>query len=159
MSKKLSSLISIGRIAENRKARYDYEIDEKFEVGIILLGTEVKSLRFGRASINESYASENNGKLVLINSNIPEYPSANQFNHEPKRQRELLVNKKTRNRLFGLMKRDGVTLLPLSLYFNKKGLAKVNLGIAKGRKKADKRELIKQREWNRQKSRIIKQID
>ena len=118
MSKKINSLISSGRIADNRKARYDYEIDERFEAGIILTGTEVKSLRFGRASISESYASESNGRLILINANIPIYPPANQFNHEPKRQRELLVSKKTRNRLFGLMKRDGITLVPLSLYFN-----------------------------------------
>jgi SsrA-binding protein len=125
-------------------------------VGIILTGTEVKSLRYGRASIAESYAGETLGKLNLINANIPEYPAANQFNHSPKRQRELLVTKRQRDRLLGLVKRDGVSLIPLSLYFNNKGFAKIDLGIAKGRKKEDKREVIKQREWNRQKSRIMK---
>ena len=150
-------LISFGRIAENRKAKYNYEIREKIQTGIILTGTEVKSLRLGKASISESYASETNGKLFLINSNIPIYEAANNFNHEPVRQRELLVSKKERNKLFGLIKKEGVTLVPLSLYFNKKGFAKVDLGISKGKKKQDKRESIKLREWNRQKSRIMKE--
>ena len=150
-------LISFGRIAENRKAKYNYEIREKIQTGIILTGTEVKSLRLGKASISESYASETNGKLFLINSNIPIYEAANNFNHEPIRQRELLVSKKERNKLFGLIKKEGVTLVPLSLYFNKKGFAKVDLGISKGKKKQDKRESIKLREWNRQKSRIMKE--
>ena len=150
-------LISFGKIAENRKARYNYEIREKVQTGIILTGTEVKSLRLGKASISESYASETNGKLFLINSNIPIYEAANNFNHEPLRQRELLVSKKERNKLFGLIKKEGVTLVPLSLYFNKKGFAKVDLGISKGKKKQDKRESIKLREWNRQKSRIMKE--
>ena len=150
-------LISFGRIAENRKAKYNYEIREKIQTGIILTGTEVKSLRLGKASISESYASETNGKLFLINSNIPIYEAANNFNHEPLRQRELLVSKKERNKLFGLIKKEGVTLVPLSLYFNKKGFAKVDLGISKGKKKQDKRESIKLREWNRQKSRIMKE--
>ena len=150
-------LISFGKIAENRKARYNYEIREKVQTGIILTGTEVKSLRLGKASISESYASETNGKLFLINSNIPIYEAANNFNHEPLRQRELLVSKKERNKLFGLIKKEGVTLVPLLLYFNKKGFAKVDLGISKGKKKQDKRESIKLREWNRQKSRIMKE--
>ena len=150
-------LISFGRIAENRKAKYNYEIREKIQTGIILTGTEVKSLRLGKASISEAYASETNGKLFLINSNIPIYEAANNFNHEPVRQRELLVSKKERNKLFGLIKKEGVTLVPLSLYFNKKGFAKVDLGISKGKKKQDKRESIKLREWNRQKSRIMKE--
>ena len=151
-----SRLISFGRIAENRKARYNYEIKEKIQAGIILTGTEVKSLRLGKASINESYASETNGKLFLINSNIPMYEAANNFNHEPTRQRELLVSKKERNKLLGLIKKEGVTLVPLYLYFNEKGFAKLDIGIAKGKKKEDKRESIKLRDWNRQKSRILK---
>ena len=151
-----SRLISFGRIAENRKARYNYEIKEKIQAGIILTGTEVKSLRLGKASISESYASETNGKLFLINSNIPMYEAANNFNHEPTRQRELLVSKKERNKLLGLIKKEGVTLVPLSLYFNNKGFAKLDIGIAKGKKKEDKRESIKLRDWNRQKSRILK---
>ena len=152
-----SKLISFGRIAENRKARYNYEIKEKIQAGIILTGTEVKSLRLGKASISESYASDTNGKLFLINSNIPMYEAANNFNHEPTRQRELLVSKKERNKLLGLIKKEGVTLVPLSLYFNDKGLAKIDIGIAKGKKKEDKRESIKLRDWNRQKSRIMKE--
>ena len=152
-----SRLISFGRIAENRKARYNYEIEEKIQAGIILTGTEVKSLRLGKASISESYASETSGKLFLINSNIPIYEAANNFNHEPTRQRELLVSKKERNKLLGLIKKEGVTLVPLSLYFNNKGFAKLDIGIAKGKKKKDKRESIKLRDWNRQKSRILKE--
>lgn len=152
-----SRLISFGRIAENRKAKYNYEIKEKIQAGIILTGTEVKSLRLGKASISESYASDTNGKLFLINSNIPIYEAANNFNHEPARQRELLVSKKERNKLLGLIKKEGVTLVPLSLYFNNKGFAKLDIGIAKGKKKEDKRESIKLRDWNRQKSRILKE--
>ena len=152
-----SRLISFGRIAENRKARYNYEIKEKIQGGIILTGTEVKSLRLGKASISESYASNTNGKLFLINSNIPIYEAANNFNHEPTRHRELLVSKKERNKLLGLIKKEGVTLVPLSLYFNNKGFAKLDIGIAKGKKKEDKRESIKLRDWNRQKSRILKE--
>ena len=152
-----SRLISLGRIAENRKARYNYEIKEKIQAGIILTGTEVKSLRLGKASISESYASDTDGKLFLINSNIPMYEAANNFNHEPTRQRELLVSKKERNKLLGLIKKEGVTLVPLSLYFNNKGFAKLDIGIAKGKKKEDKRESIKLRDWNRQKSRILKE--
>ena len=149
-------LISHGRIAENRKAKFNYDIKEKLQVGIILKGTEVKSLRQGKASISESYASETFGKICLINANIPVYEAANNFNHDPLRQRELLVSKKERSKLIGLIKKDGVTLVPISLYFNNKGLAKIDLGIAKGKQKQDKRENIKQRDWNRQKLRILK---
>ena len=150
-------LISHGRIAENRKARFNYEIRDKIQVGLILKGTEVKSLRLGKASINESYAAETLGKICLINSNIPIYEAANNFNHEPLRQRELLVSKKERNKLLGLIKKEGITLVPLYLYFNEKGIAKLDLGIAKGKRKEDKRETIKQRDWNRQKSKILKE--
>ena len=150
-------LISHGRIAENRKARFNYEIRDKIQVGLILKGTEVKSLRLGKASISESYAAETLGKICLINSNIPIYEAANNFNHEPLRQRELLVSKKERNKLLGLIKKEGITLVPLFLYFNEKGIAKLDLGIAKGKRKEDKRETIKQRDWNRQKSKILKE--
>ena len=150
-------LISHGRIAENRKARFNFEIRDKIQVGLILKGTEVKSLRLGKASINESYAADTLGKICLINSNIPIYEAANNFNHEPLRQRELLVSKKERNKLLGLIKKEGITLVPLYLYFNEKGIAKLDLGIAKGKRKEDKRETIKQRDWNRQKSKILKE--
>jgi len=147
--------ITTGRIAENRRARFDYEIVETFEAGIVLFGSEVKSLRTGRGtSIVESYAGEEKGELALINANIPVYTQARD-NHEPKRIRRLLVSKKEKNKLLGQMRRDGMTLVPLSLYFNDRGLAKLSLGIAKGRKKHDKREVVKQRDWNRQKQRLL----
>ena len=150
--KKISNIV-----CQNRKASFNYFFQNIYEAGIELLGPEVKSLRLGKASINESYASDTNGKLFLINSNIPIYEAANNFNHEPTRQRELLVSKKERNKLLGLIKKEGVTLVPLSLYFNNKGFAKLDIGIAKGKKKEDKRESIKLRDWNRQKSRILKE--
>lgn len=147
--------ITTGRIAENRRARFDYEIVETFEAGIVLFGSEVKSLRTGRGtSIVESYAGEEKGELALINANIPVYTQARD-NHEPKRIRRLLVSKKEKNKLLGQMRRDGMTLVPLSLYFNDRGVAKLSLGIAKGRKKHDKREVVKQRDWNRQKQRLL----
>ena len=147
--------ITTGRIAENRRARFDYQIDETLEAGLILKGSEVKSLRVGRASIAESYAGEQHGRLMLINANIPVY-SAARDNHEPKRMRELLVSRKQRDRLLGLIRRDGVTLVPLTLYFNDRGLAKINIGLAKGRKKQDKREAQKDRDWSRQKNRLLR---
>ena len=147
--------ISIGRVAENRRARHDYQIEETFEAGIILYGSEVKSLRVGRASISESYAGENNGRLALFNANIPVYP-ASRDNHQPKRVRELLVSRKQRERLLGLVRREGVTLVPLSLYFNDRGLAKIQIGLAKGRKKADKRQAERDRDWSRQKQRLLR---
>ena len=147
--------ISTGRIAENRRARHDYQIEETFEAGIILHGSEVKSLRTGRASIAESYAGDNNGRLALFNANIPVYP-ASRGNHQPKRVRELLVSRKQRNRLLGLIRREGVTLVPLSLYFNDRGLAKLQIGLAKGRKKEDKRQAERDRDWSRQKQRLLR---
>ena len=147
--------ISTGRIAENRRARHDYQIEETLEVGIILHGSEVKSLRTGRVSIAESYAGEDNGRLALFNANIPVYP-ASRDNHQPKRVRELLVSRKQRDRLLGLIRREGVTLVPLSLYFNDRGLAKLQIGLAKGRKKADKRQAERDRDWSRQKQRLLR---
>lgn len=145
-----------GRVAENRRARNDYHIEEIVEVGLILLGSEVKSLRSGRASISESYASEERGCIVLINANIPAYPAARE-NHDPKRMRQLLLKAKERDKFLNMIRREGYTLVPLSLYFNNNGIAKLSLGLAKGRKKHDKREVSKQRDWNRQKQRILKQ--
>jgi len=157
MKKKSAKGISFGRIAENRRAKFDYSIIETIEAGIILLGSEVKSLRLGRASIAESYATEELGHIVLINSNIPEYSSAARGqNHEPKRIRRLLVHKKERDKIFGQIKKDGCTVVPLSLYFNNKGIAKLSLGIAEGKKKVDKRQVIKKRDWDREKHRLLK---
>ena len=146
----------MGRVAENRRARNDYQIEETLEVGLVLLGSEVKSLRSGRASISESYASEDTGRLVLINANIPTYTAARE-NHEPKRMRQLLLKAKERDKYLNMIRREGYTLVPLALYFNKNGIVKLTLGLAKGRKKHDKRDLNKQRDWERQKQRILKQ--
>ena len=145
-----------GRVAENRRARHDYQIEETAEAGLILTGSEVKSLRSGRASTAESYASEENGNLVLINANIPIYLAARE-NHEPKRMRTLLMKAKERDKYLNMIRRDGYTLVPLSLYFNQKGVAKLSIGLAKGRKKHDKREASKQRDWDRQKHRLLKE--
>ena len=157
MKKTLSKGISHVRIAENRRAKYDYSIVDTIEAGIVLLGSEVKSLRLGRASIAESYATEEHGHVVLINSNIPEYSSAaSGQNHEPKRVRRLLIHKKEKNKILGQIKKDGCTVVPLSLFFNQRGLAKISLGIAEGKKKVDKREVIKKRDWDREKHRLLK---
>jgi len=147
--------ISTGRVAENRRARFDYQIDDTLEAGLILKGSEVKSLRTGKASIAEAYATEEQGKLVLVNANIPIYPASRE-NHEPKRIRELLVSRKQRDKLLGLIRREGMTIVPMSLYFNDKGRAKIQLGMAKGRKKHDKREVQKDRDWSRQKNRLLR---
>ena len=157
MKKTVSKSISHGRIAENRRAKFDYSIVDTIEAGIVLLGSEVKSLRLGRASIAESYATEEYGHVVLINSNIPEYSSAaSGQNHEPKRVRILLIQKKKKNKILGQIKKDGCTVIPLSLFFNQRGLAKISLGIAEGKKKVDKREVIKKRDWDREKHRLLK---
>lgn len=148
--------ITTGRIAENRKARHEYAIEDRIEVGLILRGSEVKSLRTGRgASIAESYAGEDMGRLMLFNANIPIYEPARE-NHEPKRPRELLVKVRERNKLLGLVRREGMTLVPLALYFNAKGIAKMELGLAKGRKKQDKRQASKERDWGREKARLLR---
>ena len=157
MKKTVSKGISHGRIAENRRAKFDYSIVDTIEAGIVLLGSEVKSLRLGRASIAEAYATEEYGHVVLINSNIPEYSSAaTGQNHEPKRVRRLLIHKKEKNKILGQIKKDGCTVVPLSLYFNQKGIAKLSLGIAEGKKKVDKRQVIKKRDWDREKHRLLK---
>jgi len=143
-------------VAQNRKARHDYFIDETLEAGIMLEGTEVKSLRGGRASLNESFAQEQNGEFYLLNAHIPEYAPASQFNHTPTRVRKLLLKKKEMQNLTGKARRAGYTLVPLSLYFNKRGIAKCELGLARGKKQHDKRDTIKERDWNRQKQRLLR---
>ncbi|MAS08264.1 MAG: SsrA-binding protein [Ahrensia sp.] len=144
-------------VAENRKARFNYEIDDTVEAGLVLQGTEVKSLRNGEANIAESYVSEEGGEIWLINSYIPEYLEANRFNHEPRRRRKLLLNKREMARMAQSADREGMTLVPLKLYFNDRGLAKLQVAVAKGKKTVDKRETVKKRDWDRQKARILKE--
>ena len=143
-------------VCQNRRARYDYEIEETIEVGLMLVGTEVKSLRQGRASIAEAYAGEKDGELYLINSFIPEYTHGTHYNHRPKRARKLLVRKREMERLIGAVSRKGVTLVPMSIYFNARGVAKMQLGLAHGKRKVEKREAEKERDWQRQKERIMR---
>jgi SsrA-binding protein len=143
-------------VAENRRARYDYAIDDTFESGIVLTGTEVKALRFGEGSIAESYAEVNGEEIWLINSNIPEFSHGNRFNHEPKRPRKLLLNKREITKLFGAVSRQGMTVVPLSVYFNSQGRAKVEIALAKGKKLHDKRESEKARDWKREAARIMR---
>lgn len=150
-------MISTGPVAENRRARFDYEILDTLEAGIMLTGTEVKSLRQGKAQITESYASPERGELWLINAHIPEFLQANRFNHEEKRPRKLLVNKKQLARLSQDVERAGNTIVPLKLYFNEQGRAKLLIGVGKGKKSFDKRETERNRDWNRDKSRIMKE--
>jgi SsrA-binding protein len=149
--------ISHGLVAENRRARYDYEILDTLEAGLVLTGTEVKSLRTGKAQITESYASPEGGELWLINATIPEYVQANRFNHQEKRPRKLLVNKKQLAELSMGVERGGNTIVPLRLYFNDEGRAKLLIALAKGKKSFDKRETEKNRDWGREKSRIMKE--
>ena len=146
-----------GAIAENRRARYDYEILDTLEAGIMLTGTEVKSLRVGKVQITESYASPERGELWLINAHIPEYLQANRFNHQEKRPRKLLVSKKQFAKLSQDVERAGNTIVPLKLYFNEQGRAKLLIGVGKGKKSFDKRETERNRDWNRDKSRIMKE--
>ncbi|MBW8639563.1 SsrA-binding protein SmpB [Hoeflea sp. WL0058] len=146
-----------GRIAaENRKARFNYEIIETFEAGLVLTGTEVKSLRQGKANIAESYATEENGEIWLINSHIPEYLQANRFNHEPRRHRKLLLNAREVRKLIGAVQREGMSLVPLKIYFNDRGIAKLELALARGKKQHDKRETEMKRDWDRQKARLLR---
>jgi SsrA-binding protein len=143
-------------IAENRRARYDYFIENTFEAGLSLTGTEVKSLRVGRANIAESYAAVEGREIMLINANIPEYGPANRFNHEPKRPRKLLLHRKEIDKLIGAVQRDGRTLAPLKLYFNDKGRVKLELALATGKKAHDKRATIADRDWKREQGRIMR---
>ena len=143
-------------VAENRKARFHYAIEDTFEAGIVLTGTEVKSVRNGKSTIGESYADAKNGEIWLVNANIPEYLQANGFNHEPKRSRKLLLHKKEINKLSGAIEREGMTLIPLKMYFNEQGRIKLQLGLAKGKKLHDKRETEKKRDWQREKGRLMR---
>ena len=143
-------------IAENRRARFDYFLEETFEAGLMLLGTEVKALRLGRANIAESYAATEGRDIVLVNANIPEYGPANRFNHLPTRPRKLLLHRKQLDKLIGAVHRDGRTLIPTKLYFNEKGLVKLELALAKGKKLHDKRETVADRDWKREQGRLMR---
>jgi SsrA-binding protein len=154
MAKKEPSNFKIA--ADNRKARFHYEIGQTFEAGIALTGTEVKSLRGGKSTIGESYAGVKDDELWLVNAYIPEYLEANRFNHEPKRPRKLLLNRSELNKMIGAVQREGMTIVPLKIYFNEKGRAKVELALARGKKLHDKRETEKERDWNRDKARLMR---
>jgi SsrA-binding protein len=144
-------------VAENRKARFNYHIEDTFEAGLALAGTEVKSLRFGEGSIAESYAEVKDGEVWLINANIPEFSHGNRHNHEPKRPRKLLLHEREIEKLFGAVERKGMTLVPLSIYFNSRGRAKVELALAKGKQAHDKRQTMKDRDWQRDKARLMRE--
>lgn len=143
-------------VADNRKARHNYAIESTLEAGIVLMGSEVKALRSGKATIGESYAQAKDGEILLINAYIPEYTMANRFNHEPRRPRKLLVRKTEVRKLSVAIQREGMTLIPLRLYFNDKGRAKLELGVARGKKLHDKRESEKARDWDRSKARLMR---
>ena len=143
-------------VAENRKARFNYAIEDTLEAGIALTGTEVKSIRNGKSTIAESYADPKNGEIWLINANIPEYLQANRFNHEPKRPRKLLLHRKQINKLMGAVERQGMTLVPLKMYFNERGRIKLQLALAKGKQLHDKRDTEKKRDWSREKGRLLR---
>ncbi len=143
-------------IAENRRARFDYFLEETFEAGLILTGSEIKSLRLGKANIAESYAAADGRELALVNAYIPEYGPANRFNHEPRRPRRLLLHRKQIDKLLGAVRRDGRTLVPTRLYFNDKGLAKLELALAKGKSAPDKRATVAERDWKREQGRLMR---
>jgi SsrA-binding protein len=154
MAEKADRAIKV--VAHNRRARFNYEIGETFEAGIALTGTEVKSLRAGKATIAESYADPRAGEVWLVNANIPEYLQAGRFNHPPKRPRKLLLHRRQINKLMGAVEREGMTLVPLRLYFNEKGRAKLELALARGKKLHDKRETEKKRSWERERGRLLR---
>jgi SsrA-binding protein len=143
-------------VAQNRRARFNYQLEETFEVGIALTGSEVKSLRAGKATIAESYADARGGEIWLVNATIPEYVQAGRFNHAPKRLRKLLLHRRQINKLIGAVERQGMTLVPLRLYFNERGRAKVELALARGKKLHDKRETEKKRSWERERGRLLR---
>lgn len=152
-----STLPDSKTVAQNRRARFDYDILETLEVGLMLTGSEVKSMRQGKVSINESFAGEIEGELYLINANISEYNQASSFGHEPRRPRKLLLHKRQQQKFLGAIRRKGLTLVPISLFFNRRGKAKLLLGLGKGKKTVDKRETIKKRDWDRSRQRILKE--
>jgi SsrA-binding protein len=143
-------------VAENRRARFDYFVDDRFEAGIALTGTEVKALRQGEGSIAESYATVEGDEIWLINSHIPEYSHGNRLNHEPRRKRKLLLKGREIAKLHGAVTRQGLTLVPLSIYFNSRGKAKVELALARGKKVHDKRDTVKERDWKREQARLMR---
>ncbi len=143
-------------IAENRRARFDYFLEDTFEAGLMLTGTEVKALRLGRANIAESYASAQGREIMLINANFPEYGPANRFNHEPKRPRKLLLHRKEIDKMLGAIQREGRTLIATKLYFNDRGLVKLELALAKGKKLVDKRDTVADRDWKREQGRLMR---
>jgi len=143
-------------IAENRRARFDYFLEDRVEAGLMLTGTEVKALRLGRANIAESYAAAEGREIVLINANIPEYGPANRFNHEPTRPRKLLLHRKQIDKMLAAIQRDGRTLVPTRLYFNEKGMVKLEVALAKGKKAHDKREVVADRDWKREQGRLMR---
>jgi len=143
-------------VAENRKARHNYFIEDTLEAGLVLTGTEVKAMREGRADIGEAYAVERGGEMYLVNAHVSEYRGGNRFNHEPRRERKLLLRKREIDHLTGAMQRSGYTVVPLKLYFNQRGYAKVLLGIARGKKQHDKRQSIKERDWKREQARLLR---
>jgi SsrA-binding protein len=145
-----------GTIAENRRARRDFEIADTIEAGLVLQGTEVKSLRNGKANLAHSYANVQDGEAFLINADIPEYTQGNRHNHKATRQRKMLLHRREINKMMAAVQRDGMTLVPLKLYFNDNGRAKILIGLAKGRKKADRRDVEKKRDWDRQKARLLR---
>jgi SsrA-binding protein len=144
------------QVATNRKARHEYTIADTLEAGIVLTGTEVKSMRNGKANIQDAYATEYRGEIWLVNARIEVYTQGNRFNHEPLRHRKLLLKAKEIKKLLGALRTKGVTLIPLQLYFNEKGIAKLEIGLATGKKKHEKREAIKERDWKRDQARAIK---
>lgn len=149
--------ISTNRFAaQNRKARHDFFIEDTFDAGMVLTGTEVKSLRLGRVSITEAFAVEKDGEIWLLNAYFPEYESANRFNHEPRRARKLLLKHREIKKLQGQTERQGMTLIPLSIYFNERGIAKMQIGLAHGKRKADKRATEKERDWKRDQHKLLK---
>jgi SsrA-binding protein len=143
-------------VADNRKARHSYAIESTLEVGLVLMGSEVKALRGGKATIAESYAQAKDGEIFLINAYIPEYTMANRFNHEPRRPRKVLVRKTEARKLAAAVQREGMTLIPLRVYFTPKGTAKLELGVARGKKLHDKRQSEKERDWERSKGRLLR---
>lgn len=149
-------MIHSGLIAQNKRARYDYEIIQEVEAGLMLTGTEVKSLRQGRAQINDAYAGEKNGEIWLLNAKISPYAMGNRHNHEETRPRKCLLHRREMDKLLGAIKTKGMTLVPIKLYFNNQGRAKVLLGLGKGKKEFEKRDTIKQRDWDRQKAQIMR---
>jgi len=155
---KKTALISVNEtVADNRRARFDYFLEDKFEAGIQLTGTEVKSLRHGHCSFNETFAADRHGEIWLFNCYIAPYnPAGAHLQHDPKRPRRLLLNKKQIDKLLGAAKRDGYTIIPVKIYFNARGLAKVEIALAKGKAEHDKRETTKKREWDREKSRVLR---